>query len=541
MSFPRPRLATLASAVLYVLAFAPYGAGLLSLVALVPWLVSQLRRPSVAQGLWLGSLITLLGFHWVAYVLQQFASLPMPVALLGLVLFSLIGQPQLMLFAWFAPRLRDRLSRAGSLQAVAWLVLAALTYTALDYLVPKLFRDTLGHSWSTLQTLRLNARWMGAYGLTFLAALSNLALAWLATCLLDRGEPSVVPALRRSGPGVVLAAAALAAAFLQGASTRGWLKGLLASPQAALPLAVIQANIGDIEKLAAESGVRQARKKVLNTFFELSDQALQRTPRPQALIWPETSYPTTYGTPDFADDLELDGLMQNFTRSRGISLFFGGYDQEKRIRRDYNALFFLSAEAALLRTYRKNRLLLFGEEMPFAEVFPALRRWFPQVGNFGRGEGPVALEVPTLPVSLAAPAICYEVLFAEDMIAAKRKGAQWILNITNDSWFGPHAEPELHLALATFRSIENGIPMVRSTNTGISAWVDALGEIHQPTPKFEPAVLSLELPIVQIPAGPVERWGDWFPKLSLFSLLFWAWLAWTGVKRLDTPKLRRTA
>ncbi len=523
-----PHPLAIASAVLYVLAFPPYGIAALSFVCLVPWLVLLLRglhpRP-LRQSLFFSCLITILGFHWVGYVIKQFGGLPWPVAALGLVGFSFIGQLQIVAFAAFVPTLKRELRHSGTLRRILLLALGALLYTAIDYILPKLFRDTLGHSWAELPLLRLNARWAGAYGLTFVAAFANLAIAHAITLWLDRDEPSALPAIRRAGPALATAAALVSLCWLNGLRTHRELSGLLQKPEATLPLSVIQANIGDIEKISAESGVREARRRVLETFFELSDRALSQAPKTQALIWPETSYPTTFRTPDFAEDLELDQQVENFAKSRKVGMFFGGYDQDKFLRKDYNAFFFLAPEARALQVYRKNRLLMFGEEMPLGDTFPQLRRWFPQVGNFGRGAGPTAIELPTTPPTRAAPAICYEVLFPDDMIAAKRKGAQWILNITNDSWFGPYAEPQLHLSLSTFRSIETGIPMLRSTNTGISAWVDPLGQIHQATRTFEPAILSLELPIRSLPAGPVERFGDWFPRLSLLAFAGWILLA----------------
>ncbi len=518
----------LASAVLYVLAFPPYGFGGLAFVALVPWLVSLLRssppKPRVNPILasWVGCMaVSLLGFHWVAYVLKQFAGLPWPVAGLGLLGFSTFGQLQWVGFAWLAPRLRQRLG-GTALTSVAWLAAGALAYTAIDYLLPKLFRDTLGHSWASLPTLRMNARWAGAYGLTFVTAFCNLSLAWLGALWLDRDEPSTWPALRRALPGVLASLALLAACWVTGSTLQQQVRAQLATAGTSVPLAVIQANIGDIEKISAETGVREARRRVMQTFFTLSDQALAQAPRTQAVIWPETAYPSTFRTPDITEDLELDQQVESYARTRRVGVFFGGYDQDRTLRRDYNALFFLPSDGQGLQTYRKNRLLLFGEEMPFSDAFPQLRRWFPQVGNFGRGAGPEALEVPTQPPTRAAPAICYEVLFSEYMIRAKRKGAQWIINVTNDSWFGPNAEPELHLALSSFRSIELGIPMIRSTNTGITAWVDPTGEIHGATPTFEPAVLPVELPIAPLPPSPVERFMDPFGKLAvLASMAIW--------------------
>ncbi|MFN7684120.1 MAG: apolipoprotein N-acyltransferase [Oligoflexia bacterium] len=525
-----PAVTSLLSAVLYVLAFPPYAVSPLAFVALVPWLVlllsGQSKRPKL-QSWWLCIGVSLLGFHWVAYVLKQFAGLPWPLAALGLLGFSTFGQLQFVGFALAAPWLVKGLTKSAgrfSLRSCGWLLLGATSYTALDYLLPKLFRDTLGHSWTGFSDLKMNARWAGAYGLTLISVYCNLAIAWAIVLIRNRGEPSTLSAIKRGLPGIVTAIGLLGLVQVLGGTLRQKIEKTISQPTAQIPLGVIQANIGDLEKLASETGVRSARKQVMQTYYSLSDEVLQKNPEIQAVIWPETAYPSTFRSPEFSDDLELDQQVENYSKSRKVALFFGGYDRDIQLRQDYNALFFLGPGAQSFQTYRKNRLLLFGEEMPFSGVFPQLRKWFPQVGNFGRGSGPSALEVPTTPPTRTAPAICYEVLFSEDMILAKKAGAQWILNITNDSWFGPRAEPELHLALSTFRSIELGIPMVRSTNTGITAWVDPTGKVHQASKTFEKTVVSILLPIVPLEPSWVERFNDPMGKLCVAAtLLIWLW------------------
>src|SRR6185312_16898330 len=104
--------------------------------------------------------------------------------------------------------------------------------------------------------------------------------------------------------------------------------------------AVIQANIGDIDKLAAITGVNAAADQILTTFFKMSDEAIASKPRPDVVIWPETSYPSTFRTPDSIDDMRRDEEVENFVNSRNISLAFGGYDHQGR--KDFNAFFFLS-------------------------------------------------------------------------------------------------------------------------------------------------------------------------------------------------------
>ncbi len=516
---------TLLSALLYVAAFPPHDLAFLGWFALVPWLIHlaalddgpRQGRRAALQGLWLGILVTLGGFFWVAYVIKEFGGLPWSAAVLGLLLFSLIGQPQW----WILAPVARKTLRGAMLQergrAVLSLLWIALAYTALDWIVPKLFRDTFGHHMVGHENLRMNARWAGAYGLTFLAAFSNLAIAYFVLLLRGRKEPSAWPAVSRSAPVLATAGALIAGFWIYGSTTRDWVEKQVDVAES-VPLAVIQANIGDLEKFAARKGVRKARQQVMETFIRMSDEALSTmSPRPAAIVWPETAFPSSFRKPRIADELELDQAVENFAKTRQIPMLFGGYDEDSGFpRKDYNAFFFLGRNAGPedLQVYHKTRLLLFGEELPFSDVFPTLRQWFPQVGNFGRGRGPEPFSLPTHPVIRAAPAICYEVLFADDIAKAKRNGSQMILNITNDSWFGPYAEPQLHLALSTFRSIENGIPMLRATNTGISAVVDPAGRILQRTDIGVPVILPARVPLTALPASPVERWGDYFPKLA---------------------------
>ena len=103
---------------------------------------------------------------------------------------------------------------------------------------------------------------------------------------------------------------------------------------------MIQANIGDFDKVAAQSGVRGASIRVLKKFFEMSDSALKQSPRPDALVWPETSYPSTFRTPGNFDELQRDRDVENYVHERNVSLLFGGYDRKNF--KDYNAFFFLA-------------------------------------------------------------------------------------------------------------------------------------------------------------------------------------------------------
>ena len=498
--FSYPDILTVVSAVLIVLAFPPWGFAPLIWVALIPWLFALSRARSLkaawVQGIWLSFLMSVLGFHWVASVLHEFGNIPWVFSILALLLFGLIGQPQFLAMGpgiWF---LRERFpeSTRHGWRGAFFLLGLTLFYAGVDWFLPKIFTDTLGHSLFSARHLRQAADLGGAHLLTTLIFASNYALFTLLERIRNRGEPSFWPALNAALPQLGLVLLLCASAWSYGSVRLKVLEKALAKPLGYLQAGVIQGNIGDIEKIAAERGLHDAAESVIGTMLDLSDRALAMSPRPDILIWPETSYPSTFRTPQTADELGRDLQVERFVAERKIPLLFGGYDHDGR--KDFNSFFVLTPPTALppaltkasmtrgdenhIQVYHKNMLLMFGEYIPGASYIRWLRETFPQVGNFGRGPGPSILTVHpargagssgSLPEVLASPVICYEALFPNYIIEAARKGSQMILNITNDSWFGPWGEPQLHLALVTFRSIESRLPQLRSTNTGISALI----------------------------------------------------------------------
>lgn len=539
----RPSSFTCVSALLIVLAFPPWDLSFLIWVALVPFLLglrlssfSNLRTKaalvqSMAQGTWLSFFMTLGGYFWVSSAIREFGGVPWPLALLGLLIFSLFNQLQ---FWIFAPLIQVLHSRGTSLIRTAPRTFAtgfgvAFAYVAIDGFVPKLFMDTLGHSLYQEQRLRQLAEIGGAPLLTLLIILVNWAIT--EQLYLYLSEKRI---FRNAG----LTASVLAICI--GATVWGDFKNneitawINAAPKT-LQVGVIQGNIGDFDKIAAENGIRGAADKVLSTLFGLSESALSLTPQPDVLVWPETTYPSTFRTPQTTDEFSRDQRVEQFVKDRKISLLFGGYDHA--FNKDFNSFFFLSPVQNAtymdtdLQIYHKNLLLLFGEYMPLSDQIIWLRNLFPQVGNFGRGPGPVALNVypkrSEVGTVLAAPIICYEALSPTYLIEAAKKGAHFILNITNDSWFGPWGEPHLHLALSTFRSIETRLPQVRSTNTGFSALIYPNGEIVQRTPIDRAVIMNAAVPILAPKNTLMKSIGDWFVNFSLgITVLFWAatWL-----------------
>ncbi len=539
-----PDWLTFVSALLIVASFTPWQIYPLIWIALIPWFFALERagdsKRALAQGVWLSFFMSLGGFYWVARVLQQFGNLNWAIAVSGLLLFSLFNQLQFLLFAPTWKWLRGGFaSQPGALaqRGIAGALLTALAYTGLDWAVPKLFVDTLGHSMYVAQHLRQVADLTGATGLTFLIFLVNETLYFAFRSLRERSEPSYWPLLRTTGPSLAVVLILATSAWTYGYKRYTQIVDLEAHPRRTIQAAVIQANIGDFEKVAAEHGISGAADRVITTFFDMSDRALLLTPKPDFIVWPETSYPSTFRTPQTAAESDRDRRVEVYVRARGVPLLFGGYDHFEK--KDYNAFFLLSPrpEESLLggdlQIYRKNVLLLFGEYIPGAEQIQAIKNAFPQVGNFGRGVGPSVHEITTAhgPVKIG-PIICYEALFPNYVIAAARKGSQMILNITNDSWFGNYGEPELHLSLTTFRGIETRLPQLRATNTGISTLILPNGEITQPTAVGDTTILNTTIPLIEPVPTLMLAWGDWFgPTALAIGWIGCLALAWVQRKR----------
>jgi apolipoprotein N-acyltransferase len=522
----RPNILTILASILIVLSFPPWGFYPLIWVALVPWLLVLRRtkdtKDAFIQGVWFSFLISILAFYWVAYVLHNFAELPWWLAGIGLLLFGLVGQAQALIFAPLYRWLRNDTHSNGprSLgRSLLFSLAAAALYTGIDWILPKLFVDTLGHCFWQAERFRQVADLGGAALLTFI-------IVWTNEAVLEIYEhrKQLRSSLRQWFPHAAIAACLIISSWTYGWFREAYVQEVMGESTRSIRMGVIQANIGDFDKLAAESGVRGASERVVRKFFSMSDEALKDPNTPEALIWPETSYPSTFRTPITMDELQRDERVAQFARSRNVSLLFGGYDRKDN--RDYNAFFFLSPRKIQtpigegdVQVYRKNILLLFGEYIPLSDTFTFLKTAFPQVGNFGRGSGPEVLDVihrdPALGPVKVGPIICYEALFPNYIIAAARKGSQMILNITNDSWFGPYGEPFLHFSLITFRSIETRLPQLRATNTGISALILPDGTVSAKTDINREDTMNVSVPLTKPIWTLMKAWGDWFGPFSL--------------------------
>jgi apolipoprotein N-acyltransferase len=531
----------LLSTLFLFLTFEPFQLWPFAMIALVPWFSTlasaETRKEAIRQSFWLCFLFSVVTFYWIAYVIHEFGQVPWALAGIALLLFACVGQPQFYLAAVplrFALRKLEaaKRSRISALLVLGWGLVVALFYSGIDWTLPKLFVDTLGHSLVYKKALRQAADIGGPAFLTFLLLLPNIALYEAWRRYRSRGEPAIWGAVKTSSLLVLAAIGAWIWAPLYGEKRLAEVAAKLANPIRTVRLSAIQANIGDLEKLASERGYRQAAQRVMRSYYDLSDDAIRQKPRPDALLWPETAYPSTFRSPDTSDDFARDKEMESFVASRKMPIAFGGYDKDLH-GRSYNAVFYLNPDGTDAR-YAKTILIPFGEYIPLGETFPWIKNLFPMVGFFGQGPGSVVREFAGLKTQ---PVICYEVLFPNFVRDAVQAGAEVIFNFTNDSWFGPVGAPYYHLNLASFRSIESRVPQFRTTNTGFSALILPDGEIVQRTALYTPEIMTSEVPVIEKIPTLMLAWGDWFGRTALaLSALLLAIAHLSSLKRRERAR-----
>lgn len=360
--------------------------------------------------------------------------------------------------------------------------------------------NLVGETWRAGSALSQTASLVGAYGLTWI----TLAIVASPALLLD-------PAERRRGRWAVAgAAAALAGLFAFGLAALS-----RPPPDTALTLRLVQADVPQLAKYdqASFDGIVQR-------YLRGTTAPAARTP--DVVIWSEGAIPAAI------EDYLAEGTwtrqaIQDALRP-GQTLMVGAYRQDGP--RYYNSLAVVrrtSDSLVPIGLYDKFRLVPFGEFLPLEPLMARLGiKKLVHVGDgFSVGPRPAPLAPPGLPAF--QPLICYESLYPGfTREGAKRSGVQprWIVNVSNDAWFGTTSGPLQHLNLASYRAIEEGLPMVRVTPTGVSALIDAHGRILARLTQGREGVIDAPLPAPLPRATLFRRLGD-IPFLAfvLFSTL----------------------
>jgi apolipoprotein N-acyltransferase len=491
-------------------------------VAMVPWLAvldrARTVRHVLAAGLVLSVVFTGVILGWFAGALQEYSQSGSSwMYWLVLLVGAPLLQPQFVTAA-LARHLARQVAPADAFLRVG--LVGALVYVGTEWVWPKLFADTLGQGFFSSTWWRQGADVAGAHGLTVILILAN-------ECVLAAVRAFAAQGWKWPGARPLRVPAAVLVALVMALTGYGALRYRQVSERVksgpGLTVGVVQANITKYGQLAAEKGTYDALRMIMDTHYALSDELMQGGQRPDLIVWPETVYPTTFGSPQSEEGAEFDRELIEFVGRRQMPLIFGAYDLEQD--REFNAAMFLGPvgdpeeNRIEFAAYRKTLLFPLTEHVPGWMEAPWVRGLLPWMGMWKRGPGPQTMDFPLREgrVLKVAPLICYEAIFPGYVAEAVNKGAEIIVTLSNDSWFGESAGPRLHLTLAAFRSIETRLPQVRATNSGISAFITPTGEIVREVQTGKRAGVVMTVPPTERVGTLMVAWGDWFGPTALIS------------------------
>jgi apolipoprotein N-acyltransferase len=247
----------------------------------------------------------------------------------------------------------------------------------------------------------------------------------------------------------------------------------------------------------------------------------------QAVVWPEAAVPF-----DYKDYPEVQKNLSHAAPGAGY-IFLGHIRKDKDFV--FNSFSVLSDTGKIMAVYDKKHLVPFGEFVPFKAFLPGIEKLTHGSKDFSRGVQSSIINLPGIPPF--RPLICYEVLFPEE-ICPKENGTrpQWILNITNDGWYGNTTGPHQHLHIARTRAIEQGLPLVRVANNGISAVFDGRGRLLHSLSMNDVGIIDFALPAPENPTFFYLYGG--FIKIFLFILsgMILGALLWKNRREILTRK-----
>lgn len=458
---------------------------------------------AAGAGWWLGFGYFLAGLWWLGSALlveaDQFAwALPLAVVGVpaGLAFFTSLGFALARLL-WSPGSLRVFALAAG-LGVAEWLRGHVLTgFPWNDF----------GMALASVPAFAQTASLVGLYGLDILAVIIFAAPATLVDGKKNWRfvTPAIITAL------VLLAASAGYGTLRLAFGKTEYIEGAR--------LRLMQPNLPQDAKFKPENG-----PDILRRYLELSDRAIAPGHSGVGdithLIWPESAFP-------FVLSREPQALEQIARAMQGKILITGAarVEQKSAPSRDgpshskiFNSILVVQ-DGRIVAAYDKTHLVPFGEYLPLAGLLGPLGVTQLVPGVWDEGVGPRRLAAPGLP--LAAPLVCYEAIFSGEAIARDdRERPQWLLNVTNDGWFGATSGPYQHLAQARLRAIEEGLPLVRAANTGISAIIDPYGRILERLPLGVEAVIDGRLPAPASPPPFARRPFLWTSTLWFCTVIF---------------------
>jgi apolipoprotein N-acyltransferase len=499
-----------ASGLFIPLSFPKSDLELLAWIALVP-LHWALDGKTKAQAFWIGWLSGTIAFTgmmaWVVTAMTTYGKVPLPVSYGILLLLTAYLGLYVGLYSAGAVWFRSLIPRYGFFVfPCLWVTLELIRTYALSGMPWGL----LGYSqYRQIEIIQI-ADHMGVYGVSFLIVLVNVALAEFLSWLM--------PYFRNFRPARLPWELAAMAALLV---TLSWQYGLVTLsetpfsdvPRSSITVGVVQPNVDQAVKWDTAY-----REETIARFDRLTEKLGRAT---DLVVWPEAATPFVFER----EPVYQLQLMALANRAQAPILFGSPAVRFYPDRRPYlmNSAYLLAPDGQLLGRYDKHHLVPFGEYIPFkSSLLFFLDKLVEGIGDFEPGTGSAVLtltprsksatagkvEATPKPISFGV-AICYEVIFPNLVRQFALNGAEFLVTVTNDAWFGASSAASQHFSMVVFRSVENHLAFARSANTGISGFIDPFGRIVEATPIFTEQAVKATMQVWR-PHTFYSRHGDVF-------------------------------
>lgn len=488
------------SGLLLVPAFPPLNAYPVAFIALVPLLVSlRGKRPKAAFYLGMASgFIYFLGtVYWVSHSMHVYGYVPVLATLCAVTLLCFYLALYVGVFSFLFAHLSDRAYMPASIMAPPlWVSLEFLRTHALTGFP----WSVLGYTQYSFLKLIQVADITGIYGISFLVVAVNGMLFDMIVYKSYRSGHS--HPVRRS---VIVSVLFTPVIFIL-TLWYGIVQLDTGENREQIKASVIQGNIPQDRKWD-----REFRHDVIQRYEELTKAA--NAGNPDLIVWPESALPFIFGY-----DKDLTEDIVDFQKQLGSYLLFGGVirrggNQERS--RLTNSTVLLSPEGNVLSIYDKIHLVPFGEYVPLKKFLPFIDKLVVAVGDFVPGKEHVVMDTPFAKIGNL---ICYEIIFPGLARELVDRGANVLVTITNDAWFGRTSAPYQHFSMAVFRAVENRVPVVRSANTGISGFIDPGGRIINESKIFVETSMTESVPLGK-DKSIYTRVGDIFAWLCMAGSL----------------------
>ncbi len=504
-------LKAIISGLLLAFAFPKFNLEFLAWFALVPLFFAIYTgnpRRAMKLGFVAGLVFYFITLRWVTNTLVNYGNIPVVVSWLILSLLVAYLSCYVGLFAY-------GINRFSKGHPVNIFLLAPVTWTALEYL--RSTHSIYGFSWqglgySQFQSLPViqMASITGVYGISALIVLVNAGLFVLIYPAF--GKYSIWRSYRKRVAGATLLLLLLCVGY-----GRWTLKQEPVYSTPPVRVGLIQGNIPQEIKWNPAY-----RNDVLKRYRNLTLKAAVF--KPDLFVWPEAVTPFFLGRDAAGTKYVLETVRQ-----MRIPLVLGSpalKETESEPSHNappqlYNSAYFLSEHGVQLGRYDKIHLVPFGEFVPFRSILFFIDKMVANIGDFERGEGAKVFQLGDYGFSVS---ICFEIIFPDLVRQSVKQGAGYLINITNDAWFGRSAASYQHMSMVAMRAVENRVPIVRAANTGISGTIDAYGRIVDATEIFETDWLIATIQPQTAEPGFYSTYGDIFSLICLVLVPIFAFI-----------------